>query len=488
MKVKFRKRWLNTIRHDRAEPVQLIIAEGLSDLQAIIKDASEKKFKVRCVGSGHSFNDIACCSGFLVTNNKMNQLLDLPPYIKETEIKKAEEKNQKFIQVEAGITIRRLNHALDKMELSIINMGGIDHQTLAGAIATGTHGSGIELPPIHGMVRSMVLAAGDGKIYRIEPTNGISDPAIYNEENISLVQDDDVFYSVLVSLGCMGIVYSYILCVEKLYWLEETKIIEKWSDIKPKIKDKSLLKEGRHVMVLVNPYETKGDHSCLVTRINHTPRPDNVFWRDKRNFIITHLSEWRVTYWVVWLLFRLFYKRTPKRIDGSMRILQDKSYIGKSYDVLFQGLQFLKEKSYDAEFAFDLEETSFLDCIENLFTTAKRFAEQGKIFQSSPIGLRFVMPDTAYLSPGYDRAVCYIDTPVLKRTMGGDELLEAYQQDMFACGGFPHWGKKNIKLSGHLSKIKTHFPKLSEWQAVQKKYDPQKLFTNLYTERFQLIG
>jgi hypothetical protein len=43
MKVKFRKRWLNTIRHDRAEPVQLIIAEGLSDLQAIIKDASEKK-------------------------------------------------------------------------------------------------------------------------------------------------------------------------------------------------------------------------------------------------------------------------------------------------------------------------------------------------------------------------------------------------------------------------------------------------------------
>lgn len=85
------------------------------------------------------------------------------------------------------------------------------------------------------------------------------------------------------------------------------------------------------------------------------------------------------------------------------------------------------------------------------------------------------MPDTAYLSPGYGRAVCYIDTPVLKRTIGGDELLEAYQQDMFACGGFPHWGKKNIKLSGHMDKIKTHFPKLSEWQAVQKKYDPHKV-------------
>jgi hypothetical protein len=97
------------------------------------------------------------------------------------------------------------------------------------------------------------------------------------------------------------------------------------------------------------------------------------------------------------------------------------------------------------------------------------------------------MPDTAYLSPGYNRAVCYVDTPLLKGTVGGDELLEAYQESMFACGGFPHWGKKNFKLSGHLDKIKKNFPKLNVWQAVQAKYDPEKLFTNIYTERFQLI-
>ncbi len=481
MKIQQRKRWKNTIGHDNVQPVQLITAETIDDLPAIIQSAATEKFKVRCAGSGHSFNDIACTKGYLVSIDKMNKILDLPPYIKPLN-----EDGKKYVQVEAGITIRQLNKALDKLNLSIINMGGIDHQTLAGAFATATHGSGIELQPMHGMVESMVLVAGNGKAYRIEPSGGISDPALFNETGLTLVQNDDDFYSTLVSLGCMGIIYSYILKVESIYWLEENKVMAKWSDIKPKLKDKSLLKEARHVMVLINPYETNGDHSCLITRINKTPKPSNIFWRDARNFIITHVSEWLITYWITRLLFRLFLKRTPKRIDSSMKFLRDNSYIGKSYDVLFQGLQFLKEKSFDAEFAFDVENNSFLDCLDGLFKTAAHFAEKGKIYQSAPIGLRFVQAGPAYLSPNYHHSVCYVDTPVLKGTVGADELLEAYQESMFACGGFPHWGKKNFKLSAHLEKIEKTFPKFPVWKSVQKKYDPEQLFTNLYTERFQL--
>jgi L-gulono-1,4-lactone dehydrogenase len=482
MKIQLRKRWQNTIGHDRVQPVQLVTAEEFNDLPVIIKTASEEKFKIRCAGSGHSFNDIACTHGYLVSIDKLNKIIDLPAYIKSSE-----KKSKHLVQAEAGMTIRQLNHELDKLDLSVINMGGIDHQTLGGAFATGTHGTGIELPPMHGMVCSILLVAGDGQSYRIEPSDGISDPGLFNEEGIRLVQNDDDFYSVLVSLGCMGIIYSYILNVEELYWLEEKKIMDKWSNIKPKLKDKSLLKEARHVMVLVNPYETNGDHSCLVTRINRTKKPGNIFWRDTRNFIITYISEMRITYWIVWLSFRLFFRKTPRRIDRSMKILQEKSYIGKSYDVLFQGLQFLKERSFDTEFALDVNDNSFLNCIESIFETAKHYAEEGEIFQSSPVGLRFVKADTAYLSPAYNHSVCYVDTPVLKGTMGGDELLEAYQEDMFACGGFPHWGKKNFKLSAHLDKIEKKFPKLSVWQTIQRKYDPERLFTNTYTERFQLV-
>lgn len=482
MKIKQRKRWRNTIRHESVQPVQLITAETFDDLSRIIQSAATEKFKVRCVGSGHSFNDVACTHGYLVSIDALNKVLELPTYVKQLE-----NKEKQYIQVEAGMTIRELNNQLDKRNLSIINMGGIDHQTLAGAISTGTHGSGIELPPVHGMVKSMVLVAGDGKIYRIEPANGISNPALFNETGITLVQNDDDFYSALVSLGSMGIIYSFILEVVESYWLEEKKVTAKWSEIKPKLKDGSLMKEARHVMVLVNPYETDGDHCCLITRINPIKKPENTLWPDTRNFVITHMSEWRITYWIAWLLFRLLMKRTPKNINSLMKFMVDKSFTGKSYDVLFQGLQFVKERSFDCEFAFKIDGNSFLDCLDNLFITAQRFADKGNIYQSSPIGLRFVKGGPVYLSPEYKYDVCYIDTPVMNGTVGANELLEAYQENMFACGGFPHWGKKNFKLSAHLEKIETRFEKLATWKAVRSKYDPGKLFTNEYMERFQLF-
>ncbi len=484
MKIKQRKRWRNTIKHDSVQPVQLITAETFEDLSIIIHTAATEKFKVRCVGSGHSFNDIACTHGYLVSIDALNKVMELPSYVQQLV-----SKEKQYIQVEAGMTIRELNNQLDKRNLSIINMGGIDHQTLAGAISTGTHGSGIELPPIHGMVKSMVLVAGDGKIYRIEPANGISDPALFNETGITLVQNDDDFYSALVSLGSMGIIYSFILEVVESYWLEEKKVTAKWSEeIKPKLQDGSLMKEARHVMVLVNPYETDGDHCCLITRIDPIKKPGSTLWPDTRNFIITHVSEWRITYWIAWLLFRLLMKRTPKNINSLMKFMVDKSFIGKSYDVLFQGLQFVKERSFDCEFAFKLDDNSFLDCLDSLFITAQRFADKGNIYQSSPIGLRFVKGGPVYLSPEYKHDVCYIDTPVMNGTVGADELLEAYQENMFACGGFPHWGKKNFKLSAHPGEIGRRFDKFGTWKTIRRKYDPGDLFTNIYTERFQLTS
>ena len=68
-------------------------------------------------------------------------------------------------RAESGITIKALNTALDKAKRALANMGAYDGQTLAGAISTGTHGTGIGLGPIASSVRSLVLisACGDQK-------------------------------------------------------------------------------------------------------------------------------------------------------------------------------------------------------------------------------------------------------------------------------------------------------------------------------------
>jgi hypothetical protein len=477
MKIQHRKTWRNTIRHDKAQPVQFITAANLADLTEIIKTASQNGFTVKTAGSGHSFNDVACSSGYMVDISKMDKLLPLPSFIKPTE--------KKLVHTEAGISIRNLNKELDKLNLSVINLGGIDHQTLAGAIATGTHGSGIELPAVHGMVRSLVLAAGDGKVYRIEPGSGISDPAVYNEPGVILIQHDDDFNSILVSLGCMGIIYSYILEVTEMYWLEESKQTDKWSAVKPRLLDKSLLREARHVMVLINPYETKGDHSCLVTRINITDKPARNWWDNVRSFVADTISELPFTYWIARFFFRFFPKHIPKSIDRSIKGLRDKRYVNKSYKVLYQGSEFIKERAFDSEFAFDIN-SPFPEVVEKILQGARQYAAKGKIYQTSPIGLRFVKASPACLAPEHNRDICYIDTPFLKGATGADELLEAYQDIMFQHGGFPHWGKKNSRLSAYPEMIRRTFPKLEVWKMIQRKYDPRNLFANNYTARFML--
>jgi len=83
----------------------------------------------------------------------------------------------------------------------------------------------------------MVLVAAGGKIYRIERTNGITDPAKFNEPGTELIQDDAVFYSAVLSFGSMGIIYSLVLEVRERYYLRQTKLPTTREELKKKWQD-----------------------------------------------------------------------------------------------------------------------------------------------------------------------------------------------------------------------------------------------------------
>ena len=65
-------------------------------------------------------------------------------------------------------------------------MGGYDGQTIAGVISTSTHGSGIRFGPITDDVRSLDIVASGGALYRIEPADGITDPAAFAPSRCSV--------------------------------------------------------------------------------------------------------------------------------------------------------------------------------------------------------------------------------------------------------------------------------------------------------------
>ena len=469
MRIRKSPTWENSIKKYKSYPIRYFLPESLEDIQQIIREAEQKKVRVRAVGSGHSFSDVAITNDYFIDISE----LDNVDRVDESEIKESR-RSGLLIEAEAGITLRNLNRRLDKLDLAILNMGGIDHQTLAGVIATGTHGSGRDLPAIPGFVHSLTIVSANGEVRRIEPTDGITDPEKFNSPNVKLVQDDDIFYSVLVSFGCAGVIYSCIIEVRPQYYIRETKTKSNWESLKQMMLDGVIFTEGdeesagecpRCCTLLINPYEVKGDkHYCIIMRHFNTIRPRKwKFIEGTRNVISYILGNIPSFFFYTLWLFRMFPHRSPKLIRASLKGMRDKKFVHRAHKVMYQGFEFVKERAYDAEFAFNLNDMPrIVSTLEDLMKKAHEIKDNHKVYQSSPIAVRFVQASKAYLTPEHGKNVAYIDTPFLLGINGNEFMLEKYQEIMLNNDGIPHWGKTNNILDSNPGQLSKLYPKLGQ--------------------------
>ncbi len=536
---KRRKTWKTVLNLHTAHPVNYYEPETLNHIVKIVADAESKKLRVRAVGSGHSWSDIAITDDVLIHPKKLKNI-DRPKDLKSTVTNPSE-----LVEVEAGTTLKRLNKKLTKMGLAITNSGGVDHQTISGAIATGTHGSGIRLPAISGMVQSILMVSTGGKINRIEPGNGVSDPANYplliGNNRVQLLQDDDKFNSALVSLGCLGIVYSYVLRVRPMYWIEEVRFKCDWLTVKAllesspspfhaqtvkPLKDQTILdwkdpnrKLGwmvdwfnrlprgdqqilRGVWVRINPYIVKGNttNSCIVLlHVFHDREPQyNAIGDRVRNIFSGAADKLPFSPFVARFIANNFPKRIPNNMEGSLNVQKDRRYYNIAPKVLILGLENIKEYGYTSEFAFDVTHhqptgnLTYIQAVDDLIDEADKLATQGNIYQPGTIGLRFVEKSAAHLTMEVGFDACFIDCPVLSKVKGVDQLLNRYQEVLLALNGRPHWGKINNKLTPRMVQA-LYGQRLTDWQKNFKFFNDLPpngtgygIFRNDFSDRLEL--
>jgi L-gulono-1,4-lactone dehydrogenase len=186
-------------------------------------------------------------------------------------------------------------------------------------------------------------------------------------------------------------------------------------------------------------------------------------------------------------LFRVFPHRAPFLIRGSLKGMRDKKYVHRAHKVMYQGFVFVKERAYDAEFAFDLANMpNIVKTVEEIMALSHHIRADHKIYQSSPIGMRFVKRSNAYLAPEYGKEVAYIDVPLLLGLNGNEFMLEKFQELMLKNYGIPHWGKSNSVLDANPGYIATLYPRLDTWKAMIKKYNPGGTFNNQFSQRLKL--
>jgi L-gulonolactone oxidase len=151
-------------------------ARDLDDVATVVTSAAERGLRVRPVGEGHSFTPLAVTDGVLL---RVDHLRGVTGFDLAT----------RRVRVLAGTRMHQLNPALQELGLALPNLGDIDQQSVAGAIATGTHGTGATLHGIASAVMGLTMVLADGSVLECSPE-----------------QHPHAFQAARVGLGALGVV------------------------------------------------------------------------------------------------------------------------------------------------------------------------------------------------------------------------------------------------------------------------------------------
>ncbi|KAK4542682.1 hypothetical protein LTR36_006254 [Oleoguttula mirabilis] len=271
--------WAKTFQ---CRPELYITPHTLPEIQKVVDLARKCRRRIVVVGCGHSPSTLTCTSSWMVNLDHYDRVLHIDPA-------------KKTLLVEGGIRLRQLNIEANKVGLTMPNLGSIDEQSIAGAIATATHGSALRHGLMSESVRSLRLVLANGQAVRCS-----------SEENREL------FRAGLVSLGALGII------TEVEFQMRDACNIEWEQSLEPlgKILDTwhtTLWTRKEYTRVWWMPYMKRAIVWSAETTTKSLRQPEESFYGGSVGFHTYHNLLWLSNYvpailpWVEWFVFGMQY-------------------------------------------------------------------------------------------------------------------------------------------------------------------------------------
>lgn len=424
--------WRNWSGEQRCTPARTVRARSTAEVQDAVIVAAADGLPVRAVGSGHSFTSIALTDGVQIDVSAMDRVL-------------AADVETGLVRVQAGISISRLSDVLASLGLGMENLGDIDVQTVAGAIATGTHGTGARLANISSQVRALELVTGDGRV-------------------VELTADDDPdgLRAARVSLGALGIVTAVALQCVPAYVMRGIDTTEPLDDVLATLDERNA--DHRHFELYAFPYATRA-----LTRTNDVV--DEPASPPSR--LQTTLRQGLLETGVLGAVSELG-RRIPgaiPRLNRSLVRMAGTNVRTDRSDRIFASPRHVK--FVEMEYAYPREAAE--PALREILATIER----RRLAINFPIEMRFVAGDDALLSPAHGRDTAYLAVHVY-RDMPWDPYFRAVEAIADAYGGRPHWGKRHFQTAETLAE---RYPEWQRFRAVRQRLDPEARFANGYTDR-----
>ena len=422
--------WRNWAGNQKASPLSIDTPRDVGELAALVASAADLGQKVKAVGSGHSFTSAAATNGRMVRLENLRGILHI-------------DRASSQVTVGAGTRLSDLNTLLHAEGLALANLGDIAYQTVAGAISTSTHGTGKALTGLAGQVVAMKLINGQGQI--IECSKSVN---------------SHIFDVARVSVGALGIITEYTLQAVPSFRLRALEQPMRLDDVLDNVHD--LASAHDHFEFFWIPH-TKW---ALTKRNNRTedelqPLPRVKGWIEK-----TFMENY--AFGALCRVGRARPSLIP-RLATALPSSGSREYVDQSFKI-FASPRIVR--FYEMEHALPVE--ALVPALKEI----RAMVDRKGYLLNFPVEVRFTKGDDVPLSTAYGRDSAYIAVHVYKG-MECEPFFRDVEDILRSYDARPHWGKMHYRDAEELSKL---YPRWDEFIALRNQLDPQRTFSNAYSD------
>jgi len=398
--------------------------ETVAQVQEIVRRAT----KVRVVGSGHCFHDIADTTGDLLWLGRMDNTAVIDPV-------------RRTATVNAGITYEALCPQLQAAGFALSNLASLKHITVIGACMTATHGSGDALGNLATAVSGLEMVNADGEIVRL-----------------SRDRNGDEFNGAVVALGALGVVTKVTLDLEPAFLVQQDNyerlpfadVYAHFDEISSAGYSVSLFPTWQHDWVEtawvkqrvpdLTPIQAPGK---LFGATLASANPSGALPTDR---VLTPFGRPGV-----------WHERLPHYAF---------------HDALATGNELQSEYFVARQ-----------NAVAAIKAVAGLKAGLAPILGLSEV--RTIKADQLWLSSAYGQETVGIHFNWLKKWAGIEAFLPVLEKALAPFGARPHLGKFFAMTPAQLAAV---YPRLSDFRGLVKKYDPAGKFSNRFVEKYVMGG
>jgi L-gulono-1,4-lactone dehydrogenase len=426
--------WSNWAGTETSKLARVATPRSEAEVVDEVVRARSNGLRVKAIGAGHSFSGVAVTDGVQLRLGALTGITSIDSTRGEATVR-------------AGTPLHVLNEELAAFGCALPNLGDIDRQSLAGAVGTGTHGTGLRLTGLSAGVRALRLVLADGSVVECSPS-----------------REPELFQAARLGLGALGIVTEITVGVVPAFLLHAVERPEPLFDV---LEHAQVSAEANdHFEFYWFPHTDR----ALTKRNNRVPdgtaRRPLPTWRARLDDDLLSNRFFELTNRVA--------TRVPRATRGinaiASRALSERQFTDSSHQVFVTAREV---RFMESEWAFP--RAALRDVLLELREWVNTHDEQ----VSFPVECRVAAADDVWLSTAYGRETCYVAIHKYHRQEQG-AYFDAFEAIATNHGGRPHWGKIHTRDADYLRSV---HPRLDDFVAVRDRVDPDRVFGNPYLAR-----